>query len=96
MKIKVSNEKIHIYYANRWPKPVRFDGLDGDVLIDRKLSVVTTAKAKDQVVRQSKALSENGLTGHWEVPSEAQAKRAQKMLDELGVKNIEVKVVPEK
>lgn len=74
---------------------VRFDGLDGDVLIDRKLSVVTTPKVKDQVLRQSQALEQNGLTGRWEVPTQSQADRAARMFDQLGVKNITVKVVPE-
>ena len=44
---------------------VKFDGLDGDVLIDRKISVVTTDKAKDQALRQSEALSQSGLTARW-------------------------------
>jgi len=65
-------------------KNVRFDGVDGDVLVDRKVSVVTTPKAKDQALRQSQALSEQGLTGRWEVPTEAQKRRAQKMFEELG------------
>jgi hypothetical protein len=73
---------------------VKFDGLDGSVLIDRKLSVVTTNKAKNQALRQSQALSENGLTGRWEVPTQAEANRAIKMFNELGIKNIEIKVVP--
>ncbi len=74
---------------------VRFDGLDGDILIDRKISVVTTRKAKGQALRQSQALSENGLTGRWEVPTDAQARRAQRMFEELEIDNIEVKVVNE-
>ncbi|WP_338110737.1 VENN motif pre-toxin domain-containing protein [Rosenbergiella nectarea] len=81
--------------ANGLNKPVRFDGVDGNVMIDRKISVVTTQKAKDQAIRQSEALKNNGMTGRWEVPTQAQANRAQKMFDELGIKNIEVKVVNE-
>ena len=73
---------------------VRFDGVDGDVLIDRKLSVFTSSKTRDQIARQSAALQQNGLTGRWEVPTEAEANRAIKMFDELGVTNITVKVVP--
>ncbi|MCP4138643.1 MAG: DUF4157 domain-containing protein [bacterium] len=78
-------------------KGVRFDGIDinNRVLIDRKLSVVTTTKAKNQALRQSQALSENNLTGRWEVPNQAQANRAKKMLEELKIKNITVKVVKE-
>ncbi|MBY4839953.1 hemagglutinin repeat-containing protein [Pantoea sp. DY-5] len=76
-------------------KPVRFDGVDGNVMVDRKISVVTTQKAKDQALRQSDALKNNGMTGRWEVTNQVQANRAQKMFDELGIKNIEVKVVNE-
>ncbi|EEE35028.1 putative filamentous hemagglutinin [Rhodobacteraceae bacterium KLH11] len=74
---------------------VRFDGVDGDVLVDRKLSVVTTPKAKNQVLRQSEALEQNGLTARWEVPTQAQANRATRVFEELGIENITVKVVPE-
>jgi len=81
--------------ANGKNKPVRFDGIDGNVMIDRKISVVTTQKAKDQALRQSDALKNNGMTGRWEVTTQTQANRAQKMFDELGIKNIEVKVVKE-
>jgi len=49
---------------------------------------------QDQALRQSAALTENGLTGRWEVPNEAQTGRAQKMFDQLNIKNITVKVVP--
>jgi len=76
-------------------RTVKFDGVDGNVLVDRKISVVTTSKAKEQALRQSDALSQNGLTGRWEVPNQSQASRAQKMFDELGIKNISVKVVHE-
>ncbi|HHY6272031.1 TPA: type VI secretion system tube protein TssD [Salmonella enterica] len=76
-------------------RPVRFDGVDGNVMIDRKISVVTTQKAKDQAIRQSDALKNNKMTGRWEVPNQTQANRAQKMFDELGIKNIEVKIVKE-
>ncbi|MFJ4291928.1 DUF637 domain-containing protein [Cupriavidus sp. NPDC089707] len=73
---------------------VKFDGVDGDVMVDRKISVVTTDKAKDQALRQSEVLAQNGMTGRWEVPTEQQAARAQKMFTDLGITNIKVKVVP--
>ncbi|MCX8995424.1 type VI secretion system tube protein Hcp, partial [Citrobacter portucalensis] len=44
-------------------RPVRFDGVDGNIMIDRKISVVTTQKAKDQAVRQPNALENNKMTG---------------------------------
>jgi filamentous hemagglutinin len=73
---------------------VKFDGVDGDVLVDRKTAIVTTPKGKEQAIRQSEALAQNGLIGRWEVPNEQQANRATKMLNALGVNNISVKVVP--
>ena len=74
-------------------KLVKFDGVDGNVLIDRKLSVVTSKKGKNQAQRQSQALLENGLQGRWEVPNEAQRIRAENMFKELGINNIDVEVV---
>ena len=85
--------QIEMTLADGTKKPVRFDGYDGAQLIDRKRSVVTTKKAKDQAARQSQALRENGLTARWEVPTEAQARRARKVFEELGIKNITVRVV---
>jgi hypothetical protein len=75
-------------------RPVRFDGQDGDVMIDRKLSVTTFPKSQAQALRQSEALSQNGLTGRWEVPTQTEATRALKMFVKLDIKNIGVKVVP--
>lgn len=43
-------ERIDVNGVN---KPVRFDGVDGKVMIDRKISVVTTQKVKNQAIRQS-------------------------------------------
>ena len=73
---------------------VRFDGQEGDVLIDRKVSVTTFEKSQNQALRQSEALAQNGLKGRWEVPTAAQKVRAVKMLAKLGIKNITVNVVP--
>lgn len=73
---------------------VKFDGIEDNVMIDRKLAVVTTKKAKNQAKRQSEALEQNNLTGRWEVPDQTQANRAQKIFNELGITNITVKVTP--
>ncbi len=74
-------------------RPVHLDGVDRNIVIDRKLSVVTSPKAKNQAIRQSQALRQNGLLGRWEVPNESQAARARKMFKELGITNITVEVV---
>jgi len=73
---------------------VKIDGMDGNVLVYRNISVVTTSKSKGQALRQSDVLGRNGLTAR-QVPTQAQANRAQKMFDELGIKNISVKVTRE-
>lgn len=76
-------------------KNVRFDGQDTDgTLVDRKLSVVTSPKAKKQMERQSEALDQNGLKGRWEVPDEKQKARGDKLVGATGVDNIDVKVEP--
>ncbi len=72
---------------------VRFDGVDGRVMIDRKKSVTTFPKSERQALRQSEALRQNGLTAVWEVPTDAEAARATKMLSKLGISNITIRVV---
>jgi len=78
------------------PAAVRFDGYD-DVageLIDRKLSVTTFPKSQKQALSQSRALAQSGYRGVWEVPSQAQATRADRMFGRLGITNITTRVVP--
>lgn len=76
---------------------VRFDGYEGGrypVYIDRKTGLRFTAKSKDQVRRQSAALRENNAVGRWDVPDQATKKKALKLLKDVGIDNIGVKVVP--
>ncbi|CAM5768063.1 hypothetical protein LMIY3S_02374 [Labrys miyagiensis] len=73
---------------------VKFDGVDNNIMVDRKIAVVTTPKAKIQALRQSEALRQNSLTGRWEVPTMAQQNRAIKMFQELNITNITTKIVP--
>jgi filamentous hemagglutinin len=56
--------------------------------------VTTFPKSQRQALRQSSALSQNGLRGRWEVPTGAEAARARKMFTKLGITNIDVTVVP--
>ncbi|MDT8760102.1 hypothetical protein MZO42_15485 [Sphingomonas psychrotolerans] len=74
-------------------RPVRFDGIEGEYLVDRKWSIFTTPKAKNQALRQSEALRQNGLTGVWQVPTEVQRRRAVKLLRSLGIANIRVELI---
>lgn len=71
---------------------VKFDGVDGEVMVDRKVSIVTTQKAMDQALRQSDVLRQNGLTARWEVPNASQRTRAINMLKKLNINNISVVV----
>jgi hypothetical protein len=75
-------------------RPVKFDGMENGFLIDRKTGVRRTLKFKQGVRRQSDALTQNGLTGRWHVPDEATAKEARRLLERLGIENIEVEVRP--
>lgn len=75
-------------------KMVRLDGVEGDIGIDRKTSIVMSKKMQNQALRQSRAFEQNGMTGRWEVPTEAEAKRAKRLFDKAEVINIDVKVVP--
>lgn len=72
----------------------KFDGVDGNVMVDRKTSIVRTRKAQAQVRRQSMALEQNGMTGRWEVPNESMRNQGTNLLNRLGITNIDVKVVP--
>jgi filamentous hemagglutinin len=93
--ISGNSQAPSLKYSNKdgIEKTVRFDGIEDKILIDRKLAVVTTEKARNQALRQSEALEQNGLLGRWEVPTESELNRALKMFEELNVKNIGVKVV---
>ena len=73
----------------------KFDGVEGNVMVDRKLAVTTFDKSKKQALRQNVVAAENGKTVRWEVPNEKEAGRAETMFKELGTKHMESKVVPE-
>ncbi|MFD9338141.1 polymorphic toxin-type HINT domain-containing protein [Streptomyces sp. NPDC060028] len=75
---------------------VKFDGFDSTngVLIDRKLSVTHRNKTYQQALNQSQALEQNGFSGRWEVPDATEARRARKLLGDLLITNIRVRIVP--
>ena len=74
-------------------RPVKFDGLQGDTLIDRKLGVDGRQHAVDQMLRQSQALSENNLRAVWEVSSLKHMNKALKMLKKHNIRNISLRIV---
>lgn len=74
-------------------RPVKFDGVQGEYVIDRKLKIVDAPRARAQLLRQAQALSEQRLIGVWEVPTVAQKVKALKLLREMKVTNINVRVI---
>lgn len=72
----------------------KFDGMDDEVLVDRKVSVFTSRKTADLARRQSEGLSALGRTGRWEVATLPEARRAIKLFESLGINNMTVRVVP--
>lgn len=77
---------------------VKFDGTDFDpvydhVLIDRKHAVVSSIKSRGQILRQAQALSQHNLIGIWEVPTLKELRKANKILKQLKVSNIKVRIV---
>ncbi len=74
-------------------RPVKFDGIQGDYVIDRKWKVVDAPHARAQLLRQSEVLAEHRLIGTWEVPTPAQKGKALKLFRKMKVTNIHVKVV---
>jgi hypothetical protein len=74
-------------------RPVKFDGIRGDYVIDRKWKVVDAPHARAQLLRQSEVLAEHRLIGVWGVPTPAQKTKALKLFKKMNVTNIHVRVV---
>ncbi|WP_294239425.1 hypothetical protein [uncultured Sphingomonas sp.] len=74
-------------------RPVKFDGIQGDYVIDRKWKVVDAPHARAQLLRQSQVLAEHRLIGTWEVPTLVEKNKALKLFKKMSVTNIHVKVV---
>ncbi|MFS0771577.1 hypothetical protein [Sphingomonas sp. 1P08PE] len=62
-------------------------------MIDRKWSVVDRPRSRAQILRQSEALAEHRSIGTWEVPTPVQKTKALKLLKQMNITNIHVKVV---
>jgi hypothetical protein len=74
-------------------RPVKFDGIQGDYVIDRKWKIVTAPRARSQILRQSEVLAQHRLIGVWEVPTPVQKIKALKLLKRMNGTNIKVRVV---
>jgi hypothetical protein len=73
---------------------IKFDGIDevNHVMIDRKLNVTGYPKTARQAQNQSLALQQNGMTGVWEVPNAAVARRVRNVLGGQMITNIKVRI----
>lgn len=74
-------------------RSVKFDGIEGDYMIDRKWSVGRWSSTKAQLLRQSEALAQQGLTSTLEVPDAIQKIKAIRLLKKSGITNIKVRIV---
>jgi hypothetical protein len=72
---------------------VKFDGVQGETLIDRKRSVNSGPRAKAQTFRQSEVLSQHNVVAVWEVPDKRQLVVARRLLRKLKVGNIRARMV---
>lgn len=74
-------------------RPVKFDGIQGDYVIDRKWKIVNAPRSRAQVVRQADVLAQHRLLGTWEVPTPAQKTKGLKLLKRMNVTNIKIRIV---
>jgi len=74
-------------------RPVKFDGIQGDFMVDRKWAVVNRPRSRAQILRQSEVLAQHRLIGTWEVPTPVEKTKALKLLKQMSITNIHVKVV---
>ena len=72
----------------------KFDGVDASTgeMVDAKLNL--GGDSKSQAVKQSKTATANGFGVRWEVPNATVQARAQRMISNLGIKNLRVIVRP--
>ncbi len=100
-KLQTSNPAVQEVFERWWTMgeldaEMIVEGYTLQTLVEKKgLNPFNACLILDtQALRQSQALEQNGLTGRWEFPTEAEAARAIKMFEKLGITNIDVKVVP--
>ena len=74
-------------------RPVKFDGIQGDYMVDRKWAVVNRPRSRAQILRQSEVLAQHRLIGTWEVPTPVEKTKALKLLKQMSITNIHVKVL---
>ncbi|MDF0545634.1 hypothetical protein PX699_25050 [Sphingobium sp. H39-3-25] len=74
-------------------RPVKFDGIQNEHVIDRKWKVVEAPNARAQLLRQSEVLVQHRLIGTWEVRNAKQKNAALKLFRKMNLTNIRVRIV---
>ena len=74
-------------------RPVKFDGIEGETLIDRKWKLVDAPRSRAQILRQSAVLAQHRLIGIYEVPTPAKRIKAIAILKKMNFTNIKVRIV---
>lgn len=74
-------------------RPVKFDGFEGEYMIDRKWSVSGRPRFVAQMKRQSEVLRQHRLMGAWEVPNEGERVATINLFKKHGITNIRVRIV---
>jgi len=74
-------------------RPVKFDGIQGDYMVDRKWAVVNRPRSRAQILRQSEVSAQHRLIGTWEDPTPVEKTKALKLLKQMSITNIHVSVV---
>lgn len=77
--------------ADGRPVTAKFDGLEGNEIIDRKLNPRFTEKAVDQARRQAATAAYHGLTPVWELPDEAAVSAANRLMPYAKISTIVVR-----
>ena len=77
--------------ADGKPVTAKFDGLEGNEIIDRKLNPRFTEKAVDQARRQAATAAYHGLTPVWELPDEAAVSAANRFMSYAKISTIVVR-----
>ena len=72
----------------------KFDGIDGNEVIDRKLNPMFTDKAVDQARRQAATAAHNGFQAVWEMPTPGAVAAANRFMDFAKVSTITVRLAP--
>ncbi|MFC5824753.1 RHS repeat-associated core domain-containing protein [Nonomuraea insulae] len=72
----------------------KFDGVQGNELIDRKLNPMFTTKAVDQARRQSAVAQHYGLQAVWELPTTQAVAAANRFMGANGITGILVRHAP--